>query len=210
MNRINCEKQISERIRLWTGWIKERVRQVHDWNGNPLRRKLLAPWMRRQNWRISQSRPARQSHNEEKVSRKSLLVFGMLALLSVMSVSPAHAQDQMLTAYIPFAFEAGTSTLPAGVYTLERLGESQHSWVIRNDWDNAAVFALPGAEGTSLAGDSSELLFHRYGDRYFLSQIRCLGETYEMPSSKAERSMKREMVRNNSKPESLSVLASLR
>jgi hypothetical protein len=47
-------------------------------------------------------------------------------------------------------------------------------------------------------------------DTYFLSQIRRLGDTYEIPVSNAERTLEREMARNDVKPESLYVVASLR
>jgi hypothetical protein len=165
-------------------------------------------------WRIGQRMglilQTHQPRTAESAGRNRLLTIAALAIMALITVVPAHAQDQMVVAHIPFSFRVDSATLPAGSYTLVHQDDSQPFWVVESNLSDTGVFALISIEGTNEAAESAKLLFHRYGNRYFLSQIDSLGETYEMPVSKAERTMGREMARNDSKPHSLYVLASLR
>jgi hypothetical protein len=208
MNRIKHAGQVSERKHSWPLQIKQRIRQLHLWELKQLRRKLLPFWMKQRNRTLDRSWPA-QADTKENVSRKSLLIFATLALTSVMSVPPAHAQEPRLIAYVPFAFHVGTSTLPAGDYTLERQGDGEHYWLIQNDHGKPAVFGLVTTEGTN-EDWSAKLLFNRYGSTYFLSQIGYPGEKYELPVSPAEQELASVMTRNHSHPNRLYVLADLR
>ena len=183
----------------------------NDHEGQVLQRGDSRPlWIARGVRRLGWIQSAPRTCTEENASMKSLLIIAALVLMAVMSVASADAQDARLAAHIPFAFRVGSSTLPVGDYSLERVGQAQYVWLIRNDQGNPAVFALARIEGTNEEGGFAKLVFKRYGDTYFLSQIGCLGETYEVPASKAERQLKGDLARDNSKPESLYVLARLR
>jgi len=72
---------------------------------------------------------------------------------------------------IPFAFTAGNHTLPPGHYTVTRL--SQKALRIVNS-QNQGTFALKySVEGRT--SKSSKLVFHRYGNTYFLAEIWVAG-----------------------------------
>jgi hypothetical protein len=145
----------------------------------------------------------------ENMSRKTLSIIGALALIAVTGAASAHAQDARVKAHIPFAFTVSGATLPAGDYSLAPVRLFQNVWEIQSDQGSRAIFALV-EPGDNEEADSAKLVFKRYGDSYFLSEIRCLGETTQVPASKAERALEREMARNGSKPESVYVLASVR
>jgi hypothetical protein len=149
-----------------------------------------------------------QNVKEKNMNRKTLSMIAASALIAVTGVTSAHAQDARVKAHIPFAFTVSGATLPAGDYDLAP-AISPEVWEIRSEQGSPTAFAAV-RQGDTNTEDSAKLVFNRYGDSYFLSEIRCLGETTEVPASKAERALKREMARNGSKPESVYVLASAR
>ena len=97
-------------------------------------------------------------------------LFLTLALLLLLSAGAAQAQVD-LEAAIPFEFLVGNKVLPAGNYTLTT---DIVSGVVqihgRRNGENAAIisFALGGGDNSQ---HESELVFNRYGDSYFLSQM---------------------------------------
>jgi hypothetical protein len=128
-------------------------------------------------------------------------------LAGVAGATRGYAQDA-IKAHVPFAFEVSRSTLPAGDYTITKLLAS--AWVVQNDEGRQAVTTLAGPEGRNEDAEPAKLVFERVAGRYFLSELRCLGQTIAIPPSKEERALQREMARNGSNPEALYVLASTR
>jgi hypothetical protein len=96
-----------------------------------------------------------------------------LILASVFAVAAAALQGQgnsgPLKATVPFDFVVNQQTLPAGEY---RVYESHPGFVIfkaSNGKDHAIVMANPlQASNVQTTG---RLVFHRYGDVYFLSEL---------------------------------------
>lgn len=142
------------------------------------------------------------------MNKKMLSMMAALALIIAAGVAPALAQEAQVTAHIPFTFAVKGSVLPAGDYSLGQL--HPNSWVIRNEGRGRAVIALTRPEGDNEKESSAQLVFKRCGDRYFLSEVWYLGRTSAVPPSEAEKAMEREMARNDLKPETLYVLASVR
>ena len=133
-----------------------------------------------------------------------------LSILMVGAVATASAQlpGTRTSAQIPFDFMVGEQTLPAGMYELRRIGNDPYLLCIQNVDDSRNVMIF----NTSLLddGDSirqSALVFHRYGDSYFLAEIRSPyeGISRELQHSELERSMERGLASNNKAPESQSV-----
>jgi hypothetical protein len=95
-----------------------------------------------------------------------------LILASVLAVAATalHAQNEPLKANIPFDFVVASRTLPAGEYRVDEIGHP--GFVILKNADgkgNAIALATPlQSSGIQSQG---KLVFHRYGDMYFLSQI---------------------------------------
>ena len=142
------------------------------------------------------------------MKRKMLSALSVFALISVLGLTCAFAQEQGVRADVPFAFTVSSSTLPAGNYSLRPL--SQNVWVIQDNEGGPAIMAAVTPNGSNKEADSAKLVFKHAGNSYFLSQVWCLGQTTAVPASKAERLIERETARNGAKPESVYVLASLR
>src|SRR5258705_4589212 len=133
-----------------------------------------------------------------------------LTILTVGAVATASAQlpGTRTSAQIPFDFIVGEQTLPAGLYELRRIGNDPYVLCIQNVDDSRNVMIF----NTSLLddGDSirqSALVFHRYGDIYFLAEIWSPyeGIARELHPSEQERSMERDLACNNQAPQSESV-----
>ena|ERR1700733_8695791 len=90
-----------------------------------------------------------------------------------------------ITAKFPFQFVVGGKTLPAGTYTVSRLGDDPLG-VLRLTSDNstASVFVLP----LSIAKPSSDKLnvgFERVGASYLLSSIQTGDFVYNISVSRS-------------------------
>jgi hypothetical protein len=76
-------------------------------------------------------------------------------------------------ATIPFSFYVGNSQLmPSGTYTITPCLPSGNAAVMIRNCDNGlAVYHLTQA-GDSDSKGNGKLLFHKYGDRFFLSEVQ--------------------------------------
>ncbi|HXJ96279.1 MAG TPA: hypothetical protein VMT20_25870 [Terriglobia bacterium] len=140
--------------------------------------------------------------------KKTFSLLAALVLTFVGGAASAFAQGSIVKAHVPFAFTVSTSTLSAGDYTFTRL--SQNTWTIRNDDTKQAIAMAATANGTNQDANPATLMFKEYGDSYFLSEVRCLGQTSAVGPTKAQRELERETARNGSGPEPVYVLASTR
>ena len=134
-------------------------------------------------------------------------------LLAVVVVATAYAQlpGTELRARIPFDFSVRGKTLPAGDYEIRRLGDEPGSLMISSAHRKGerAVFETEPVEPKSISS-RGELVFHRYGDSYFLSEVfDGGGETgRELSPSRQERSLRREMASNQqTTPETVALAA---
>jgi hypothetical protein len=142
---------------------------------------------------------------------KILNVILALSILTVGAVATASAQlpGTRMSAQIPFAFVVSEKTLPAGTYEIRRVGDDPYVLLIQNvdDREEVTIFITTRVDELNLIRQSA-LLFHRYGDVYFLAEVRSPyeGITRGLQPSEEERRMERELASNNKAPESQSVV----
>jgi hypothetical protein len=88
---------------------------------------------------------------------------------------------------VPFAFSAAGQKLPAGHYIVK-----QHTGIIRIVGNNNQSVMVPIHAALRTQVEGSKLVFHRYGDSYFLSSLWIAGSTSgkELYPSKAEHELK--------------------
>jgi hypothetical protein len=117
------------------------------------------------------------------------LILAFAAILAQPSVK-AQVSGNTVVADIPFAFQIDSYHLPAGRYTLETEGSSMLA--IKGDSGSAVMMVLRDAMNRPSA--DSAVVFHHYGNQYFLREVRTAGrEDYLWSSeSKAERRAKLE------------------
>lgn len=113
-------------------------------------------------------------------------------LLAPALILPAYAQSaETIKADIPFAFVAGDKTLEPGTYSIERLNSNMAA--IRSEDGHGGVFVMVNAVQRGQAIESQPMLvFHRYDDAYFLSQIWTGSAGQEVHETKRERQLSAE------------------
>jgi len=88
----------------------------------------------------------------------------------------AQAQTKLI-ANIPFAFNAGKTTLPAGRYTITVLNPSSDRKILQIRSVNGRSSAVVLTTGIIRnASDKSKVIFERYGDRYVFAQAQMAGD----------------------------------
>lgn len=129
------------------------------------------------------------------ISKARLALVAVLATLLAQPALKAQMTGTVAVANIPFAFQVGSQPLPAGKYILEMEGSS--ILLIKGDTRSAILTVY----GTSVkkSSPSSFIAFNRYGNRYFLRNVRFAGDDLLRASieSKAERRMQQQVVASN-------------
>lgn len=140
----------------------------------------------------------------------SVVVAG--CLLSLLLIGSAGAQEPgtRIRAQIPFDFTVKGKTLPAGVYDITRVMDEPITLLVRNiheKKDEVVVETAPKLERK--ISNRDELIFNRYGDTYFLSDVFTAGEQTgeQLRTTHQERELKREMALNQAGPETVTIAA---
>jgi hypothetical protein len=127
------------------------------------------------------------------MKKQILSVCAAFLLIAAVGAVTAPAQSgNRLEANIPFDFIIGGKTLPAGTYAVTSPVESQNSVrLIRSAETRAAAVVMTVPTEPKTNRGPNQLVFHRYGDSYFLSQI--WGDdgkvAQALPKSKLEREL---------------------
>ena len=112
-------------------------------------------------------------------------ILALAALASVLTPAVARAQSTDTITKVPFTFNVGASVLPPDTYRVSQLGIHTDVFLLSGFRHSAILMSQP--EGRT-ADDSPRLVFHRYGDRYFLREVRMAGDTgFSLPMSREER-----------------------
>ena len=101
-----------------------------------------------------------------------------------------QCRAQSLKASIPFDFVVGNTTLPAGEYALRPLNPVDGSIVgIKQVDGSAAMIVVTRPADQTGQTTEARLIFHRYGNEYFLSQIWTGLNGLQLHMSKREQEM---------------------
>jgi hypothetical protein len=116
----------------------------------------------------------RAETNKRKTSVQQLLSFLVLSVFALtIFAGKAHAQIVGdLDVDIPFQFHAGNARLPAGKYRIHVLDGSDLTVmeITSADGSTSALFEVQDAEANATPA-KSELIFNKYGNRYFLAKL---------------------------------------
>lgn len=142
----------------------------------------------------------------------------VLAVALCTSVVSAKAQAKLkLTADVPFDFEVGETTFAAGEIIVRRISQNQNTLLVTtaNGDQNQLRLTYP-IRADEIQADG-KLVFQRYGNRYFLTEVWVPGRQTgrQLSESNSLMALQREMldyVTSTHPPvvETVTVLASLR
>jgi hypothetical protein len=142
----------------------------------------------------------------KKQTFRTITMLSLLLVLAGASVNAQRLSDDTIGVNIPFDFTVGETRFPAGKYTLRRIAlpSSYDRLVIQSaDGRGDSHTGVTRPNRTSQAPKQSKLVFNRYGDQYFLSQVWIAGSDTgrDLFPSRNERNLRNESKLAKSKPE---------
>lgn len=121
----------------------------------------------------------------------TMLVVGVALVTAAIS---ANAQSHRVNADIPFEFIVGDKTLPAGKYSVRPVNGSGDALNISNYKAETSAVRLTNVIQAKRGKTNARLVFHRYGQRYFLCEVWSGDQTgRQLLKSKQERAIEKEM-----------------
>jgi hypothetical protein len=109
--------------------------------------------------------------------KKSIFaVASLVAFCSLAATQGVRAQEA-IKVDIPFAFSAGDAALPPGEYRVEKMASNGAVLLIRCAEPTASALVVTMPAGGGNQRTESKLIFHRYGNTYFLSQVWSAGSS---------------------------------
>jgi hypothetical protein len=112
-------------------------------------------------------------------------------LMAAQSLTSSH-----IVAQVPFDFMVHNKIIPAGECTVQSADMDARVLTIRNVAAKTGLFAPSSHGEENESADSTVLVFKRYGNLYFLSEIRLEGSnrTYKLSESRAEAELRAQNV----------------
>jgi hypothetical protein len=116
-----------------------------------------------------------QGYAGRNATRRHQLLPLFIALVLALTIGASKAKAQItddLEVNIPFQFHAGDTKLPAGEYRIHVLEDSDLRLmeISSANGSASALFQVQNRDLNSTPANS-ELIFNKYGDRYFLTEL---------------------------------------
>jgi hypothetical protein len=129
--------------------------------------------------------------------KRHLILVAIIILAGTFTAGAQSLGAQRVVAHIPFAFNVGNRSLPAGKYTITVLNPTSDQKVLQirstNGRSTAMIFT------TALMGnvsDDAKLVFQRYGNQYFFARAQLAGDSTSLAAvkSRAERTHEKQAI----------------
>ena len=137
---------------------------------------------------------------------KTMLIAGFLFSLSAVT---AQAQGgKSLAVDVPFDFMVSGKSLPAGKYVVVRGTQASAEGLRLQSTDGKkGVYVLTISIQSAETREQGAVVFTRYGDEYFLSQVWIAGKATgrELFKGAKERTLQRDIARRAVKPETVAI-----
>jgi hypothetical protein len=145
--------------------------------------------------------------------KKNLITLMAVVFFAALTVISVHGQGMTMSVTIPFDFGIGNKTFPPGEYYLQRSSDGERVVTQIRSRDQTRSMYLPLTHPVQDLGvqldSKSKLVFNKYGDQFFLSQVwvleRRIGE--ELPKTAKERGLQRDTAKRAGKPEKITIAA---
>jgi hypothetical protein len=119
---------------------------------------------------------------------KRTTAIALLAIANFAMAGTSFAQSNGVQATVPFDFTVGNKLFPSGTYTIKQQSMTANVISIRSHDKPIAVLSLVNRDSNK-SPNGGQLLFHKYGGQYFLSEILCdqADINVAIPPSKTEK-----------------------
>ncbi len=149
----------------------------------------------------------------KQILKAATMFVGIIALAFVSALAANAQNPRNLVVNIPFDFTVKGKTLPAGEYIISRASTADKASLMmqRRDGKANAIVITKTVQNDERQSES-QLVFSRYGEHYFLSQVWTAGDMQgrELYKTNQERSLEVELAKNNAKPETVAIIAGTR
>ena len=135
-------------------------------------------------------------------------ITGILAMALPAITQVARAQEPVV-ASIPFQFTAGQMTLPAGEYRVQQLAVGSAVLLIRGTDNSAAALVMSNVTEANRPQTQSKMIFHRIGNRYYLSQIWVEGHSRGRELAPSSKEKQQGLLARNQAPDQVTIVARL-
>ena len=136
-------------------------------------------------------------------SARTLITIALL-FTAVSLFAQTTPSQRLMTVKIPFAFAVEDRSLPEGEYTVFTVTPERSIRIASTDGKHSAVVnTLPNY--ASSPSENSRLVFHRYGDDYYLVQVWTVGQNLARNPLSTKRAM--EIASSGSTPQTFTILA---
>lgn len=122
--------------------------------------------------------------------KKALALSGLLVLLTFSSA--LGQSDRQTIIHIPFNFSVGEKSFPAGKYVIGRVWKDKDTvWLVQRKDNVGKAMLLTRPVRANETQQETRLVFHQYGDLYFLTTIWTAGDATgrEVQMSDREKSL---------------------
>lgn len=99
-----------------------------------------------------------------------LVVMATIALATAVSANAQPAANRIV-ANVPFEFSVGYKALPAGEYSVRTIASAGNGLLIQSTDGKTSALRLSEATKRIKDKPQARLVFHRYGNRYFLAEV---------------------------------------
>ena len=132
------------------------------------------------------------------------LIMICLLFTTATLLAQTTSSRQLMKVNIPFAFAVEDQSLPAGEYLILTVTPERSIRIASIDGKHSAVVNdLPNY--ASEPSENSRLVFHRYGNEYFLAQVWTAGQSVGRNPLSSKRAM--EIASTGGKPRTIAVIA---
>jgi hypothetical protein len=129
------------------------------------------------------------------MKRTTWMLMAVLMMLSGLAGAQLMSNSRIVT-QVPFEFVVSNKIVPAGECVVQKATMERTILTMRDNSSRVNIFLAASLNEGSKAADSYALVFKRYGDRYFLSDIKLQGSkiAYHLPESRAEAELRAQNV----------------
>lgn len=123
-------------------------------------------------------------------------ILTLVVMMAPLFVSAQLTSSQRLAANVPFQFRVGNTLIPAGKCVVQRAGLDPRTLVILSSIARASLFSTSTMGSVKEASSANAMVFHKYGERYFLAGIKVEGSNivYQLPEGRAEAELRAQNV----------------
>ena len=145
----------------------------------------------------------------KKQTLKAVTMLVSIIALAFMTAVATNAQSgrQTLRANVPFDFVVGGKTLAAGEYTVAKVNQDATGIQVSGSANHQNAIRLSIPVQAKASEQRAMLIFHRYGDQYFLAQVWNSATNVGMEIRKSHQERASELATNKPARETVTLLA---